>query len=253
MSDQLLELCKVHEAGLATLARLGGEQMQSGSVSASFSGLPVPPFNGIYVWHDDDGLEADVRSLVAHGRQLRLPLMMTVQAGAHQEPRVEQVATELGFAPAGPPQPGMVLTAGEIPPLPTGIRCSSPDNAGDLAVYAALMAEVFGFPLDVALEATHLDTLGWDDVEWILLWEGETPVATSMLIHTGEVANIVNVGVPVAHRRKGLGAVATWETVRRGRARGASHAQLVASPMGEPVYTRMGFEVVGHLRSFVKV
>ncbi len=252
MSDELLELCKVHEAGLATLTRLSGELRQSGVVSATFSGLPVPPFNGINVWQDDDGLDDDILALVTHGAQQALPMSITVQVGASHEPRVEQIATELGFSPAGDPQPGMVLVVGEIPPLPAGIRCSSPDSAAELAAYADLMAEVFGFPLHVAQAAAHPDTLDWDDVEWFILWDDETPVATSMLIHIGDVASVVNVGVPAAHRRKGLGAAATWEVIRRGRARGATHAQLVASPMGEPVYARMGFEVVGHLRSFVR-
>lgn len=253
MSDRLRRICEVHEAGLTTLTRLGGEVVRSGSVSAAFSGLPVPPFNGIYAWHDDDGVDPDIRALVAHGERLGVPMAISVQAGADHESAVERSATDLGFFAAGAPQPGMALGDVAIPSLPEGITCTQPDNAHDLAIYAELMADVFGMPLAAAHAATHSDTLAWDDVEWFLLWEGDTPVATSMLIHVGDVASVVNVGVPEAHRRKGLGAAATWEVIRRGRERGATESQPFASPMGEPVYLRMGFEVVGHMRTFIRV
>lgn len=253
MTERLRHLCEVHEAGLTTLTRLGGDVSRSGTVTASFSGLPAPPFNGIYAWHDDPEVEADLRGLVAEGEARGLPMAIFVQAGAAHEARVEVTATELGFFAAGEPQPGMVLTDGDIPPLPDGIRSTSPDNADDLSTYAELMAEAFGFPLAVARAATHPDTLQWDDVEWFLLWDGDTPVATSMLIHVGYVASVVNVGVPPEHRRRGLGAAATWEVIRRGRARGATEAQLFASPMGEPLYLHMGFEIVGHMRTFIRI
>ena len=253
MTERLRHLCEVHEAGLTTLTRLSGDVRRSGTVTAGFSGLPAPPFNGIYAWHDDTNVEADLRTLVAEGEARGLPMAISVQAGAAHEGTVEQTATDLGFFAAGEPQPGMVLTKGEIPPLPDGIRSTSPDNADDLSTYAELMAEAFGFPLEVALAATHEDTLQWDDVEWFLLWDGDTPVATSMLIHVGDVASVVNVGVPPEHRRRGLGAAATWEVVRRGRDRGATEAQLFASPMGEPVYLNMGFEIVGHMRTFIRI
>lgn len=253
MSERLRLLCEVHEAGLTTLTRLAGDVKRSGVVTGSFSGLPAPPFNGIYAWHGDPNLEADIRALVADGEELGLPMAVSVQAGAAHETTVEQVATALGFFAAGEPQPGMVLTGGEIPPLPGGVRCSSPDSADELSIYAEVMADSFGFPVDVAHAATHPDTLQWDDVEWFLLWDGDTPVATAMLIHVGDVASVVNVGVPPEHRRRGLGAAATWEVIRRGRERGAVEAQLFASPMGEPVYLRMGFEVVGHMRTFVRL
>lgn len=252
MSERLRQLCEVHEAGLTTLTRLGGEVKRSGTVTASFSGLPAPPFNGIYAWQDDPDVEADLRALIAAGEARDLPMAISVQTGAAHEATVDRLATELGFFPAGDPQPAMVLTGGQIPPLPNGVRSSSPDSAEELDIYARLMADAFGFPLEVARAATHRDTLEWDDVEWFLLWDGDVAVATSMLIHVGDVASVVNVGVPTEHRRRGLGAAATWEVVRRGRERGATEAQLFASPMGEPVYLRMGFEIVGHMTTFVR-
>ena len=59
---------------------------------------------------------------------------------------------------------------------------------------------------------------------------------------------VSNVAVPAPLRRRGLGAAATWEVVRRRRERGSSVTTLEASPLGEPVYGRMGFDTVANLR-----
>ena len=68
-----------------------------------------------------------------------------------------------------------------------------------------------------------------------------TAVAAAALYLTHGVAGIGWVGcVPSARGRRYAEAV-TWRAVREGFRRGASFANLQASPMGRPVYERMGF------------
>ena len=248
----LLDVCEGYTAGIASLAPVGRDVIRRGGAHACFSGLPIPPFNAIHAWSDQGEIEDDLRALVAIGADRGLPMAICAPVGAPHENRVTQTASDLGFTDAGEPQAAMMFLDGDAPPRPTEVTCSSPADTADLAVVAGLMAEVFGLPPDVSRAAVDPATLDWDDLEWFTLRVDDTPVATSMLLQVGEVANVFNVAVPIAHRRNGFGAAATWEVIRRGQKRGAARTALLASHMGEPIYARMGFDVVGHVRTMMR-
>lgn len=252
MVDPLLTACGAHTAGLGSLTRRNGEVLRAGSAVGVFTGLPFPPFNGIHVWSDGGDTAGDIASLVAEGEKRGLAMTICTAVGASHEALVEESATELGFAVLGEPAPAMILTDLDVPPLPDGVTSVRATTAEDLATPTRFSVEVFGMPPDVAAAATDAETLDWDDIEWFTLWADGEPVATAMLFLTDGAANIFNVAVPVEHRRKGLGAAATWEAIRQGREKGASCSTLIASTMGAPVYTRMGFDTAGHVRTFVR-
>ncbi len=69
----------------------------------------------------------------------------------------------------------------------------------------------------------------------------DTPVAGAAVYVTHSVAGIGWVGTRSDQRRRGYAEAVTWAAIREGFRRGATFANLQASPMGEPVYTRMGF------------
>lgn len=253
MSEDLLaDACEGYTAGIGSLADEDGGILRRGAVLGCFSGLPAPPLNAIHAWVDHPEVERDIRALVAHGEERGLPMAVCFPEGASHQDRVLQVGSDLAFTEVEEPQAAMVLVDGDAPPLPADLVPSSPTDAADLAVIARLMSEAFGMPEDLARAAGDRAALDRSDVEWVTLWLGDEPVATSMLLLAGEVANVFNVAVPVRHRRRGFGAAATWEVVRRGRERGARRTALVASHMGEPVYSGMGFEVVGHVRTLMR-
>jgi GNAT superfamily N-acetyltransferase len=77
-------------------------------------------------------------------------------------------------------------------------------------------------------------------------------VAASGLCRIGQVAEIIGVSVVPAFRRRGFGAAITWAAIGEGAVRGCTAAALRATPMGEPVYRRMGFETVCRLRTYVR-
>jgi predicted acetyltransferase len=58
---------------------------------------------------------------------------------------------------------------------------------------------------------------------------------------THGVAGIAWVGTIPECRNRGFGEAVTWAAVREGLRRGACFANLQASPMGRPIYERMGF------------
>jgi predicted GNAT family acetyltransferase len=52
---------------------------------------------------------------------------------------------------------------------------------------------------------------------------------------------------------RGYGTAVTWEVVEQGLARGVPFLSLQASPMGAPVYARMGFTTPTRYRVFVEL
>lgn len=77
------------------------------------------------------------------------------------------------------------------------------------------------------------------------------PVATSGLCRLGDIAEIISVSVVAPFRRRGLGAAITWASVAEGAARCCTAAALLATPMGERVYRRMGFQYACRFRTYV--
>ncbi len=73
------------------------------------------------------------------------------------------------------------------------------------------------------------------------------PVATSMLATTPSVhlAGVYSVATRPPHRGRGFGTALTSAALLEARARGYETAVLEPSPMGTPMYRRMGFEPLG--------
>jgi predicted acetyltransferase len=71
-----------------------------------------------------------------------------------------------------------------------------------------------------------------------------TPAATAVCVVAEGLAGIYAVTVQEHARRRGAGTAMTWAAVAAAARAGVQRAVLQASPMGEPVYRRMGFEMV---------
>jgi len=76
----------------------------------------------------------------------------------------------------------------------------------------------------------------------------DQPVAAAALYVTHGVAGIGWVGTVPEQRGHGYGEAVTWSAIREGFRRRATFANLQASPMGRPIYERMGFITVTEYR-----
>jgi hypothetical protein len=65
-----------------------------------------------------------------------------------------------------------------------------------------------------------------------------------------DIAGIYSCGVAPHWRRRGIGSRLTWEACSTAAARGARAVVLNATPMGEPVYRKLGFAGCGHGRTW---
>ena len=144
--------------------------------------------------------------------------------------------------------PGMAANLAQMPaavPAPTGLTIERVrDDAGALRclVVSRLANDLDPDVSTVAIErvspATYADA---DPYQFYLAWLGGEPVACAQLFLGAGVAGIYNVGTIPSAQRQGIGAAITLAAMRAAREQGYRIAVLAASPMGEPVYRRLGF------------
>lgn len=73
---------------------------------------------------------------------------------------------------------------------------------------------------------------------------GGTPVATARLTCFDTIGELNAITTVEAQRRRGFGTAMTWAAIDEAERRGCTAITLSASPMGYPVYLRMGFTPV---------
>jgi GNAT superfamily N-acetyltransferase len=81
---------------------------------------------------------------------------------------------------------------------------------------------------------------------------GGEPLATAMIYESDGVAGVQWVGTVPEARGLGLGALVTTWVTNLAFDRGASTVNLQASPMGEPIYLRLGYQTIFHYREYVR-
>lgn len=80
----------------------------------------------------------------------------------------------------------------------------------------------------------------------------DEPVATARLTCFDTIGEINAVTTVEAQRRRGFGTAMTWAAIDEAAQRGCTAITLSASPMGYPVYLRMGFTPVCSYRVYVQ-
>jgi ribosomal protein S18 acetylase RimI-like enzyme len=169
----------------------------------------------------------------------------TVLIRAHADADLAAVAAAGGLVAMGE-MPAMMLQrrlADAVPPPGVDLRqVTTPDDVAD---YGQVMSAAYAtqkMPTDVmptllnrvqTLRAPHI-------VAFVARLDG-TPVAGAMTVVTHGVAGIYWVGTTPEARGRGLAELCTRAAGNAGFDLGGRVASLQASPMGEPVYRRMGY------------
>jgi GNAT superfamily N-acetyltransferase len=144
--------------------------------------------------------------------------------------------------------PEMVLNRAaeekEVPASAEMRRVASTEDAAGFWEVAAAAYVSNGFPPETFSYYEDHEGLWADNVAAFLARVGGRPAAIAMTIVTRGVAGIYWVGTTEEARGRGLAHALTAAAVNAGFELGAESASLQASPLGEPVYRRMGFETV---------
>lgn len=151
--------------------------------------------------------------------------------------------------------PEMLLGASlATEPLPAGAelrRLSDPAQVPDFWKVAKAAYATNGFPPEVFAGYTRHEGLLAESVAAFVAYVDGEPASIAMTIVNNGIAGIYWVGSLERARGKGLGRAVTVAATSAGFALGGEIASLQASPMGKPIYTKLGYETVFDYRLLI--
>ena len=143
--------------------------------------------------------------------------------------------------------PGMAAEIDRLVPAKVAdVEIRRVASRADRDLWARIFVVGYGFP--PAWAPAFADLFGGlDDHDayrgYVAFADGR-PVATSTVLITGDIAGLYDVAVLPEARGRGIGAAVTLAPFREAREEGCRLAILHASPLGRPVYERLGFRTV---------
>lgn len=191
------------------------------------------------------GVDLDPYLAEVCGR-IRAGQMPRLWVRGHDEgpPGLYERLVEHGFREVGRrPTLALDLTGfrAELEPLP-GLAVAPVGSPADLDAWLSIVSGSFvgGRDMGRAVFAEHL--LPSPRCRLYLARLGGEAVGTALMWCDAGVAGLHLVGVPESWRRRGIAARVTAHALREGAALGYKVATLKASPLGENIYRRLGFQ-----------
>jgi GNAT superfamily N-acetyltransferase len=248
------------EAAVAFAGVPGVEVIDEGDLVRSFApGRPQAYVNAIArVDLAADGLAERVDALDSEYRSAGLPTSWWIDDDT-RPPGLTATLARLGLRDGGG-EAVMALELSGAPDWPAdapGMTTRVVRTIEDLDAWIEVIAGAYGWsdPARAALMRGLYDPRlphGRDErrIQVLGLLDG-VPVSAASLFRAAGQGWVTNVGTTPAARGRGAGGAVTVACLRLALERGDPTAWLAASAMGEPVYARLGFTVVGRLEHLV--
>ena len=196
-------------------------------------------------------LDVAARSCRALGR--KYALFLRAHADQHLEAGIEAAGYRFVYA-----TPGMYLTRERFRPVATevaGLEVRPVASEDEAQVYGERVAESFAIygiaPETVRSFFERLDGLANPTVQGYIGWLQGEAVTGAILYASHGVAGVGWVWTRPTHFGQRLAEVATSAVLADGFGRGLEIANLQASPLGQKVYARMGFETPTEYKTFL--
>lgn len=243
---ELIELSDLNfaEAMRDLARRAGGAVLDADGLMLFAGGHPLPVLvNGVL----RTGSGPAAAEVLEHARAFFAPRGrgFSVLIRAHADADLVAAAQAAGLLGLGE-MPALVLDhrlADAVPP--PGVDLRPVTSAEDVAGYGEVMSAAYatyGMPLDVMPGMLNrLETLCAPHIVSFLARLDGRPVAGAMTVVTHGVAGVYWVGTTPEARGRGLAELCTRAAGNAGFDLGGRIASLQASPMGDPVYRRMGY------------
>jgi GNAT superfamily N-acetyltransferase len=231
----------------------GAELYEGDDLVRVVTGVSEPLFNGVFRARlIPDAVDSAIATTLAHVAPRRVPMFWwfapwtrPANLGTHLE--------QHGFIHAGD-SPAMAVdlrTLPEEPPKIAGLVVAPVEDLEMLRIWARVAAIGTEFP-----ERFHEELVALEDgvglrpredfyTRYIAYQDGVAVATSALLLHAG-VAGIFAVATIPQARRRGLGTAITQAPLLEARRRGYRVGTLQSSPMGFPVYGRLGFREVCH-------
>jgi GNAT superfamily N-acetyltransferase len=162
-----------------------------------------------------------------------------------------------GMETFGQPVPEM-LCRRRLPDLapPDGVSLHPVDDEAGVRDFVDVNGQAYatyGLPAETLADVFDRPAALFDDgsAHVVVARRGAEPIATALVYESDGVAGIQWVGTVPSARTRGLGSLVTTYVTNLAFDRGASSVNLQASPMGESVYLRLGYETIFHYREYV--
>ena len=138
--------------------------------------------------------------------------------------------------------PGMAMhpATTTVPPTDGNHEIRRVVDTDGVADHVRAAAEGFGLPETVVAAIVNAETVGATDVAVYVGYTDGEPVSSGLGVRTGRTIGVYNIATVERARRRGYGAAMTARVVAEGAAAGCDVAILQASPMGLPIYERLG-------------
>ena len=198
-------------------------------------------------------LEVVERSCRALGR--KHCIFLRGHEDQHLEPELEQGGYRFVYA-----TPAMRLARERFRPVTpeaVGVEIRPVTSEDEVQIFGERVADAFAIygtkPATIRSFFERLDGVSNPTVQAYMGWQDGEPVTGAILYASHGVAGVGWVWTKPTHFGRRLAEGATSAVLADGFARGLAIANLQASPLGEKVYARMGFETPTTYRTLLPV
>jgi len=236
----------------------GSAASQAENVYWYYTGIMVDIANGVlYARLDPDGVETVVRQLQERIEAQGAPVLWWLNP-LSTPANIGSLLESYGLQAAGE-VPGMALNLNQLDEEQNQLEnfeIRQLDSIDLQKTWARVAGKGTGFPdTEVEafsnLEANLSDAQYRAQIRYIGYLEGE-PVATSAMVLDSGVAGIYAVATLPQARRKGIGRLMTVLPLLDARRQGYHTGVLQASPMGLPIYQKIGFRQVCNFNLYIQ-
>jgi hypothetical protein len=236
----------------------GGSFLDEGGILlfAGGSWLPVGS-NGAF--RTDDGISGE--SMIARADaffgQLKRGYSIKVR-DTGQDADLQVACETSGIAAFGEPVPEMICRNRlDEPQLPDGVALRPVVDEEGVRDFVAVNADayaVYGLPADVMPDFFSKPdaVLADPDVAMVVAYRDEHALAAALTYVSEGTASLQWVGTVAQARQMQLGRAVTLWATNTAFDMGARSCTLQASPMGEPLYAKLGYETLFHYREHVR-
>jgi len=233
-----------------------GAEVEAGERWMFGAGTPTHPLISNAAFRIDDALDPGElleRARAFFGTRGR-GFALWARAGVPEDEDLIAAAEAAGLR-AVHSMPAMVFDRRvEAKPLPADAELRRVASVADADAYWQVAAEAYksnGFPPEIFGHYTDHEGLYREGIAAFLVRLDGEPASIAMTIVTHGVAGIYWVGSRERARGRGFGWTTTAAAIDAGFEMGADMTSLQASPMGEPIYRRMGFQTIFDYRLFL--
>jgi ribosomal protein S18 acetylase RimI-like enzyme len=250
--ERMLLLARSAAAGFRSLslAADGGSSEDVGGALCWYSNSYVPVFNGAAILDESLFSQPTIGLVERYFRHRAHPYSIMTLDGL--VPRSAEKMARFNYDEYDS-MPAMWLE-GEPANSPAASRdvwVRQVDSPVPLSVFRRILSAVFHLSMSEVNLVLGERTLSIKHVRHYLGWMGNTPVGTASLVLFDGVAGVWNVGTLSEYRHRGVAATLMHHILSEARALGYQQSMLLASNDGQPLYERLGYETLSHVRVFV--